>query len=91
MRDAYRAEFVESVYALQRGGYRLTTVNWHLTADEAGYIVENCEAKALLADTAVGAMARGAADDAPACSVLLAIGGSTNAIIHLAAAVINSR
>jgi long-chain acyl-CoA synthetase len=70
-----RAEFVEVVYALQRGGYRLTTVNWHLTADEAGYIIENCEAKALLADTAVGAMARGAADDAPACSVLLAIGG----------------
>ncbi len=70
-----RPEFVEATYACQRGGYRLTTVNWHLTADEAGYIVENCEARALLADVAVADMARGAAADAPACSVLLAIGG----------------
>ena len=70
-----RAEFVEANYATQRGGYRLTTVNWHLTGDEAGYIIENCEAKALIADTAVAEMARKAADDAPACSVLLAVGG----------------
>ena len=33
-------------------GYRLTPVNWHLTADEAGYIVDDCEAKALVADAA---------------------------------------
>jgi long-chain acyl-CoA synthetase len=82
-----RAEFVESVYALQRGGYRLTTVNWHLTGDEAGYIIENCEAKALLADTAVAAMARRAADDAPACSVLLAIGGPIDGFEDYASAI----
>ena len=27
-------------------------VNWHLTGDEAGYIVDDCEAKALVADAA---------------------------------------
>ena len=28
-------------------GLRLTPINWHLTGEEAGYIVDNCEAKAL--------------------------------------------
>ena len=31
-----RAEFVEVLLAAQRSGLRLTTVNWHLTADESG-------------------------------------------------------
>lgn len=34
-----RAEMVEVVYATHRAGFRLTTINWHLTGDEAGYIV----------------------------------------------------
>ena len=45
-----RPEFAEVGAACQRAGLRLTTVNWHLTADEAGYIVDDCEAKALVAD-----------------------------------------
>jgi long-chain acyl-CoA synthetase len=48
-----RAEFAEVGAACQRAGWRLTTVNWHLTADEAGYIVDNCEAKALVADASL--------------------------------------
>ena len=82
-----RTEFVEAVYATQRGGYRLTTVNWHLTTDEAGYIIENCEAKALIADVAVADMARGAVDDAPACSVLLATGGPIDGFEDYGAAI----
>ena len=31
-------------------GLRLTTINWHLTGDEAGYIVDDCEATAFVAD-----------------------------------------
>ena len=34
-----RAEFADVWAACQRGGFRLTTVNWHLTGDEAAYIV----------------------------------------------------
>jgi long-chain acyl-CoA synthetase len=70
-----RAEFAEAVYAAARGGFRLTTVNWHLTGEEAGYIVANCEAKALIADAAVGDMARTAAEEAPDCRVRLAVAG----------------
>ena len=45
-----RAEFVEVLAATLRGGYRFTPVNWHLTADEVVYIINDCEAKALFAE-----------------------------------------
>ncbi|WGL54024.1 acyl-CoA synthetase [Nocardioides sp. BP30] len=37
------------VWAAQRTGLLYTLVNWHLTADEAAYIVENCDARVLIA------------------------------------------
>jgi long-chain acyl-CoA synthetase len=46
-----RAEFVEVLAATLRGGYRVTPVNWHLNADEVEYIINDCDAKALIADT----------------------------------------
>jgi len=48
-----RAEFVEVTAATMRAGWRLTPVNWHLTAEEIAYIVTNCEAKAVFIDTVV--------------------------------------
>jgi long-chain acyl-CoA synthetase len=69
-----RAEFAEVGAACQRAGWRLTTVNWHLIADEAGYIVDNCEAKALVADVALASVADGARRP-PGCVVALAIAG----------------
>src|SRR5918996_815331 len=45
-----RPEFAEVVAACSRVGVRLTPVNWHLTADETAYILENCGAKAFFAD-----------------------------------------
>ena len=71
-----RPEFAEVYYACLRSGLRLTPVNWHLTGDEAGYIVADCEAKALVADHAVGAVARAARDGSPTCAVALAYGGA---------------
>ncbi len=67
--------FVETVYACQRAGYRLTPVNWHLTADEASYIVDDCEAKALIATIDVADVARGCLANAPACKVAIVAGG----------------
>src|SRR5690349_18655710 len=43
-----RPEFVETYYAALRAGFRLTTVNWHLTGEEAGYIVDDSEATAFV-------------------------------------------
>ena len=45
---ANRPEFVEVLDAAQRIGLRLTPVNWHLTGEEAAYIVADCEAKAFV-------------------------------------------
>jgi long-chain acyl-CoA synthetase len=68
-------EFSEVTFGCQRAGLRLTPVNWHLTGEEAGYVVDNCEAKALIADARHGETARGAAAAAPGATVRLAIGG----------------
>jgi len=48
-----RVEFPEVLFATLRGGFRLTPVNWHMKPEEIAYVVDNCEAKALFADTRV--------------------------------------
>ncbi len=68
-------EFSEVVFACQRTGLRLTPVNWHLTGEEASYVVDNCEATALIADARHGEAAAAAAKAAPNVTVRLAIGG----------------
>lgn len=70
-----RPAFSEVVAATQRAGIRLTPVNWHLTGEEAGYVVDDCEATALVADARHGDVARIAAQSAPAATVRLAVGG----------------
>jgi long-chain acyl-CoA synthetase len=71
-----RPEFAEVVAASQRAGLRLTPVNWHLTADEAGYIVDDCEAKILVGDSRFAHCVRSAADQAAAATVRLSVGGA---------------
>jgi len=68
-------EFSEVSFGTQRGGLRFTPVNWHLTGEEAGYMVDNCEATALIADAHHGDAARVALSHAPRATVRLAIGG----------------
>ena len=70
-----RPEFVEVYEAVIRGGMRLTAINWHLTADEMTYIVDDSEAAALIGDVRFAdTLAQvGAATDPPI--VRLAVGG----------------
>ncbi|MDQ1534725.1 MAG: long-chain acyl-CoA synthetase, partial [Actinomycetota bacterium] len=70
-----RPEFAETIAAAQRAGLRLTTVNWHLTSDEAGYIVDDSEATAFVADARFAKVAREGADLAPRLRVTIAVGG----------------
>ncbi len=70
-----RPEFAEVVAAAQRAGVRLTPVNWHLTGAEAGYIVDDCEAKAFIGDARFAPMITEAAGAAPGAVVRLAFGG----------------
>lgn len=71
-----RVEFVEVYAATLRGGFRLTPINWHLTAKEVGYIVDNCEAKAFFVDADFAAVAHDAAKQAPGLIAKVAIGGN---------------
>ena len=66
-----RAEFVEVLAACRRGGYRLTPVNWHLSVDEAEYIINDCDAKALFAETRYAAATQ---SKAPQVTLKLSIG-----------------
>jgi long-chain acyl-CoA synthetase len=69
-----RAEFVEVLAAAQRGGWRITPVNWHLTADEIAYIINDCEAKAVFCEQRITASAAAVAQ-CPNLLVKVAIGG----------------
>jgi len=70
-----RAEYVAAWAACLRTGLRFTAVNWHLTADEAGYIVDDCEAAAFVADARFASVAAEAAAGAPRAGLRLAVGG----------------
>jgi len=72
---ANRPEFVEVLAACQRGGFRLTPINWHLTGEEIGYIVEDCEAKALVGDARFAEAISDGASRAGKTARGLAVGG----------------
>ncbi len=70
-----RAEFCDVLLGALRVGMRLTPVNWHLTGEEIGYIVHDCEAKAFFADTRIGKAAEAALAQTPNLALKVAIGG----------------
>lgn len=47
-----RADFMVAAWAAQRAGLYYTPVNWHLTAEEVSYIVQDCGAQAILSSQA---------------------------------------
>jgi len=69
-----RPEFIETLAASQRAGIRFTPVNFHLTGEEAGYVIDNCEAKAVVYDAHLGTGVDAVAH-ARNCLVRLAVGG----------------
>ncbi|MEE2776994.1 MAG: AMP-binding protein [Acidobacteriota bacterium] len=70
-----RSEFIETLQAVARSGGRMTPINWHLTPEEVAYIVDNCEAKVLIADVAFAESATMAAAASPGLKLGLVVGG----------------
>ncbi|HEX7819123.1 MAG TPA: acyl-CoA synthetase [Sphingobium sp.] len=68
-----RLEFAEVVWACMRSGLYLTPINWHLSAPEAAYIVDDCDAKALIAASTTGQAAE-IGRLSPRCDLKLVIG-----------------
>ncbi|HEY2051224.1 MAG TPA: AMP-binding protein [Caulobacteraceae bacterium] len=79
-----RSEFVEVLAAALRGGFRFTPVNWHLNPDEVEYIINDCEAKALFADTRYPA---GLSARAPEVRVRISIGTDAEGFIPYAGSI----
>jgi acyl-CoA synthetase (AMP-forming)/AMP-acid ligase II len=69
-----RPEVFEIVWGALRCGLYVTPVNWHLTADEASYIIEDCGARVLFAGDEVAAVATAAIRGRPVVGV--AVGAS---------------
>lgn len=66
-------EFIEVYAANLRSGFRLTPINWHLSAPEVAYIVGDCQAKAFIAHADFPAAALASVNDR--LRYRLAIGG----------------
>jgi long-chain acyl-CoA synthetase len=71
-----RPEFMEVLAATSRSGIRFTPINFHLKGEEIGYIVDNCEAKAFIADASLGHAPEEALAHAPNLRVQLVCGGA---------------
>jgi acyl-CoA synthetase (AMP-forming)/AMP-acid ligase II len=69
--------YFEVCWAAQRSGLYLTPVNWHLTAGEAQYIVDDCGARALVASGFVGQLAASVARAVAGADIRLMVDGET--------------
>jgi fatty-acyl-CoA synthase len=77
--------FFEVVWACMRSGLYLTPLNRHLTAPEAAYIVDNCDAGALVASAALADTAE-LGRLSPECGIKLAVGGPVAGFVDYEAA-----
>lgn len=73
-----RAELLPVVWAASLMGLYYTPVNWHLTQEEAAYVVDNCDARALLVAAPLGDLGRAIAAGAPRLETVLSVGGPVN-------------
>jgi long-chain acyl-CoA synthetase len=69
-------EFAEVWAATQRAGLRLTAVNWHQSPKIIAYIVDNCDARALVASARFAAGAKQALELSDKLAVKLAFAGA---------------
>lgn len=68
--------YFEVVWAALRSGLYITTINRYLTGEEAGYILDNCEAKILVASNYLAEIASDLASYAQICKRWLMVDGA---------------
>ena len=84
-----RPEFIETLVATTRSGIRFTPINFHLKGEEIGYIVDNCEAKAFVADASLGQPVIEAPNHASGAHLLLSVGGEIEGFTDFSTAIAN--
>jgi long-chain acyl-CoA synthetase len=81
------SRYLEACGAGERAGLYYTCINSYLTAEELAYIVNNCEAKALITSRAKLAVAQAALKDCPGVTLKLVVDDATgDGFINLAEA-----
>jgi fatty-acyl-CoA synthase len=68
--------YMEVFWAALRSGLYVTPVNRYLTVDEVAYIVDDCDAQALVASHALAAVAGPLAERIPRCPLRLMVDGT---------------
>ncbi|MCB1684979.1 MAG: acyl-CoA synthetase [Pseudomonadales bacterium] len=68
--------YFEVIWAALRSGLYITTINRYLTDEEAGYILDNCEAQALVTSAALSEIAVELPRFAPGCKRWLMVGNA---------------
>jgi fatty-acyl-CoA synthase len=71
------ARYHEVVWGALRSGLVLTPVNTHLNPGEAAYIVDNCDAQALIVSARLGDSASQLLRGTPRCTTRLMMGGTS--------------
>jgi fatty-acyl-CoA synthase len=72
-----RTEFIESFLAINLLGAIAVPVNFRLTPPEIAYLVENCEARAVITESVLADVARAVRDLDPTLATIIVAGGST--------------
>jgi long-chain acyl-CoA synthetase len=70
-----RSEFLEITWGCQLSGLYYTAINTHFTPDEAAYVIDDSEAKAVFVDATMGDLAAHVRAANPAVCVHVAVGG----------------
>lgn len=82
-----RPEFFDVVWAANRAGLYVTPVNWHLSPAEAGYVIGDCDATALVASAGLAAVVDALdPEDLAAVATRLSVGGRLDGFEPLEAA-----
>jgi acyl-CoA synthetase (AMP-forming)/AMP-acid ligase II len=69
-----RPEYFEVCWAAQRSGLFYTAINWHFTAEEAAYILDDCDAQVLVISDAFRDLAAELVDQMPRVKMRLMVG-----------------
>ena len=73
-----RTEFLESVLAVNMLGGIAVPLNFRLTPSEITYLVEDCEARAMITEAVLAPVATGVRDIQPLLEMIVVAGGATD-------------
>jgi acyl-CoA synthetase (AMP-forming)/AMP-acid ligase II len=73
--------YLEVCWAAQRSGLFYTALNWHFTADEAAYIIDDCDAQAIVVSAGTREVAEQLVDLMPRVTIRLAVGGAVDGYV----------